>query len=530
MQHPSPPQPAYPSPPPWAHQPGAPVPPQPGAPGVPAFTAPQVDPAVLAIGPAAVAIPSVIGLLLAVILGSSSTVGSFGNPVQVALTLAGMTFGAPLEADTGIGGFSATMPVPVALALSLGLAFWWSRRLEGRRRSTSVGAVFAAAVVPGAIAGVLTMALTFFGRITEGSGLSRVTTGAHPLLGFLGALFWVSIAAVLGRWTVAGSPKPFADKLSPLAQARVRGAVRSAVTYAVLSAAAGSLMLLVYGLTVDVKAGLATFVWLLPFGGMIATEFVGGVPVSGGGSLLGSSRSSRTELVTVVSPIIPPWVLLLALIPLAILLGVGLRHGTMRQSPGRIDWRDSLLTGALLTMIYLPVNLYTKLDLSGGMGLFGGSVNAGIQAGLGFLLMFLAGALIPVIGAYVAPLVGALAEAVSRIQPNPVLPTVVPVPVPAPAPSAAWPAQPPPYAVPPQYPSPFGTPPQAQAASPQAAWPPQAQAASPQAAWPPQAQAAPPQAAWPPQTAPWAPAPAEPPAQQAAPLEAPHREPQPPSA
>ena len=522
MPHPSPhtayPQPS--SPPPWAHQPGAAVPPQHGAPGIPAFTPPQVDPGILAIGPVSVAVPFVVGLLLVLIEGSNSTLESFGNPFQRALTFVGMAFGAPLEADTGVGGLSVTVPVPIALALSFGLALWWSRRLERRKPSTSARAAVAAALVPGAIAGLLTMALTFFGRISEGSGLNRVTTGAHPLLGFLGALFWVSLAAILGRWTVVGSPKPLADKLSPLAQARIRGSARSVLTYAVLSAAAGSLMLLIYGLTLDVKTGLAAFVWLLPFGGMIATEFVGGVPLSGSGSGLGSSRTSRSELVTVVSPIIPPWVLVLALVPLAVLLAVGLRHGTMRQSSGRVDWRDSLMTGALLTAIYLPVNLYTKIDLNGGLGLFGGSVSGGIQAGLGFLMMFLAGALIPVIGTYVTPFVGALAAAVSRIRPNPDLPTLLPTP--ASVLSAPWGVQQPPYAAPPQYPSPFGTPPQAQAAP--------AQYPSPFGT-PPQAQAAPSQAPWPPQAAPWASPPGHQSAQPVAPPEpSPHQEPQPPSA
>ena len=527
MPQPGVPHAAYPQPPAspqWAAQPGTPgapgTPPQPGAPGAPgapAFTPPNVDPAMLAIGPVAVAIPFVLGLLLVVIAGSRSSIGSFGNALQGALATVGMTFGAPLEADAGFGGVSVNVPVPIALALALGFVFWWSRRLERAKTSTSVGAVFIAALVPGAIAGVLTMALTFFGRISEGSGSNRVTTGANPLLGFLGALFWVSVAALIGRWLVVGSPKPFADKLSPFGRARARGAMRSALTYAGLSAAAGSLIIFVWAFFNDIKNGLTAFLWLLPLGGMIITEFVGGVPLSGGGTFVGSSRTSRSELVTVVSPSIPPWVLLLSLIPLVILVSVGLRHGTMRQSPGRVDWLDSLLTGAFLTAIYLPINLYTKLDLSGGVGAFGGSAGGGIQAGLAFLMMFVAGALIPVIGAYLAPLLGGVAAAVSRIKPDPALPTGMPAPAQAPAAPAApapWGGQQQPYAAPPQFP---GQPPQFPGQPPQA---------SPFGA---PAQPAPPQAPWQPQAAPWAPAPADP-FQQGSTPPPPHHDPQSPPA
>ena len=108
--------------------------------------------------------------------------------------------------------------------------------------------------------------------ISEGSGTSRVTTGANPLLGFLGALFWVSVAALIGRWLVVGSPKPFADKLSPFGRARARGAMRSALTYAGLSAAAGSLIIFVWAFFNDIKNGLTAFLWLLPLGGMIITD------------------------------------------------------------------------------------------------------------------------------------------------------------------------------------------------------------------------------------------------------------------
>ena len=485
---------SHPVSPPFSQQAGAPA-----APSAPTYTAPNIDPAVVGIGLAAVAIPFVLGLLLVVVAGSRSTIGSIGNSLQAALATVGMTFGAPLEADSGFAGLSVNVPVPIALALSLGLVFWWSRRLERAKSSASVGSVFAGALVPAAIAGVLTMALTFFGRISEGSGTSRVTTGANPLLGFLGALFWVSIAALLGRWLVQGSPKPFADKMSPFARARARGAMRSALTYAGLSAAAGSLVIFVASFFTDIANGLTAFVWLLPFGGMLVTEFVGGVPLSGGGSLVGSSRASRSELITVVTPGIPPWVLLLSLIPLAILVSVGLRHGAMRQSPGRVDWLDSALTGTFLTAIYLPINLYTKLDLSGGGGLFGGNIGGGIQAGLGFLMMFIAGALIPVIGAYVAPMVGGFATAVAGIKPDPVLPTGLPPQ--AQAPTASWGGQPQPYAAQQQFPGQAPMPPQAPPA-----WAP-AEPAPPQ--FPAQPQASPfgsqpqPQAPWAPQTAPW---------------------------
>ncbi len=381
---------------------------------------------VLLMGPAALAAIA----LTAVVLGIA---GQFVAPksaspylmasVHSPWSILGMTFGAPVVwGIPGDPGFFT--PFPLGLALAVLLVGRWSRRLEQEHPSATAGALVGQAAIPAAVAAVITMVMTWIGTQAFNADEFGYSQAPDPLTALLLAGFWILAAGLAGRWLVVGSPKLPSGMLSASARARVQGAARSALTHVVVSAVVGSAALAVV-LWRDYMHGVAgdlvTLVWSLPIGGIALTEYFTGIPLL---RAMSGEVGKRSESIGVWSS--GPATVAFALIPLAALLVVGLRHGAMRARPGRLDGLDCLVTGAMFVAVYVPINAYAQVDAAAPIGhlpipISGLAVNQLPAA----LVMFVVGALVPVVGAFVAPRLGRLTASVAKRYAAP------PVPIPA---------------------------------------------------------------------------------------------------
>lgn len=380
---------------------------------------------VLLMGPAALVAIAVLaivftiaGNLVAPRSASPYLMGSVHSP----WSMLGTTFGAPVYwgSPADIGFFT---PFPLGLAVAVLVVGRWSYLLERERKSPTVGALVGAAAVPAAFAAFITMFLAWIGTRQVNADSFGVSEAPDPMAAFLLAGFWILSAGLVGRWLVVGSPKLPAALLGPQARARVRGAARSALTHLVVSAILGSAALAVVLWREPMHAlpgDLVTLLWSLPIGGIVLTEYLTGIPLlrSTSGEVISGSLAIEVEGVWSSGPA----VVVFALVPLAALVIVGLRHGAMRERPGRLDALDCLVTGAMFVAAYVPINAYAKVDNGAPIGhlpypLAGITVHQ-LPAGL---VMFVVGALVPVIGAFVAPrLSGLTARVTSRYAAPPV--------------------------------------------------------------------------------------------------------------
>ncbi len=407
-----------------------------GADGADAAQSPTLEPerfkqtaSVLLMGPAALGVVAVAAVVLGI--AASLLTREALNPYLMASvhspwSIFGVTFGAPVlwgsPEDTGF--FS---PFPLGLALAVLLVGIWSRRLERSHPSTTSGALIGAAAIPAFLVALVTMLLAWVGTRQGDPDRFGMTEAPDPTTAFLAAGLWIFAAGLIGRWLVSGSPKLPAALLSVTARATVRGAVRSALTHATLSAVVGSALLAIVlwlDRTESFPSDLVTWVWSLPIGGIVLMEYFTGVPLlrSTSGEVISSSQSIEVDGVWSSGPAAVAFVL----IPLAALLVVGLRHGAMRARPGRLDGLDCLVTGAMFVAVYVPINAYAQVDAAAPIGhlpipISGLAVNQLPAA----LVMFVVGALVPVVGAFVAPRLGRLTASVAKRYAAP------PVPIPA---------------------------------------------------------------------------------------------------
>ncbi|MEI2827785.1 MAG: hypothetical protein V9F04_16385 [Dermatophilaceae bacterium] len=379
---------------------------------------------VLLMGPAALAAVGVVALVSSVagnLVAPKSASPYLMASVQSPWSMLGMTFGAPVLWG-GPGGTVFFSPFPLGLAVAVLLVGRWSYRLEQGHPSASGGALLGAAAIPATFAALITMFLAWIGGRESNADSWGVSAGPDLMTAFLSAGLWILVAGLAGRWLVVGSPKLPSGLISASGRARVRGATRSALTHLVLSAVVGSAALAV-GLWGDPMASFAsvlvTMLWSIPVGGIVVTEYFTGIPLlrSTSGEAI---RSASTEVDGVWSS--GPAAVVFALLPLAVLLIVGLSHGAMRQRPGRLDALDCLVTGAMFVAVTVPINAYAQLDSGAPIGhlpqLVSGLAVHRLPAAL---VMFAVGALVPVIGAFLAPrLSGLTARVTSRYAGAPV--------------------------------------------------------------------------------------------------------------
>ena len=373
--------------------------------------------ALAAIGVLAVAF-SIAGNLVAPKSASPYLMASVQSP----WSMLGMTFGAPVYwgSPSDIGFFT---PFPLGLAVAVLLVGRWSFRLEQTHPSKTASGLWGAAAVPAAIAAFFTMFLAWVGTRRFNADSFGESVAPDPMAAFLLAGFWILAAGLIGRWLVVGSPKLPAALLRAPARARVRGAARSALTHVVLSAALGAAALAVVlwqDYTHGVVGDLVTWLWSLPIGGIVLMEYFTGVPLlrSTSGEVISSSQSIQVEGVWSSGPA----ALVFALIPLAALVIVGLRHGAMRERRGRIDVFDCLVTGLMFVAVYVPINAYAKVDAGAPIGHLPYPISGiAIHQLPAALVMFVVGALVPAVGAVLAPrLRGLTTRVTSRYAAPPV--------------------------------------------------------------------------------------------------------------
>ena len=394
---------------------------------------------VLIMGPAALAAVGVVALVSSVagnLVAPKSASPYLMASVQSPWSMLGMTFGAPVLWG-GPGGTVFFSPFPLGLAVAVLLVGRWSYRLEQGHPSASGGALLGAAAIPATFAALITMFLAWIGGRESNADSWGVSAGPDLMTAFLLAGVWILVAGLAGRWLVVGSPKLPSGLVSASGRARVRGATRSALTHLVLSAVIGSAALAV-GLWRDPMTSFAsvlvTILWSIPVGGIVVTEYFTGIPLlrSTSGEAI---RSASIEVDGVWSS--GPAAVVFALLPLAVMLIVGLRHGAMRQRPGRLDALDCLVTGAMFVAVTVPINAYAQLDSGAPIGRLPQLVSGlAVHQVPAALVMFAVGALVPVIGAFLAPRLSGLTTRVASRYAG------APVPIHAAAPAVASAASP----------------------------------------------------------------------------------------
>lgn len=381
------------------------------------------------VGIAAFVAAWLVGWVLSGLAGLLTTVPAeswFTQVVRSPFNLPGLALGSPLYIGEDSLRSSFAAPLPVALAAALAIVGLWSYRSERILPSASGVTLLGRAALPAAITSTLTMVSSFIGGQFFLDPIDGSPAGPDPLVSFLAAFSWIGAAALLGRWLVVGSPKPGAGRRSLERRSLIRGAMRSALTHVVLSCGVGWVVLTL-ALLMDPIArapeALTVAMWSLPMGGAIVMEFMSGVPLRR--PIPGESIRALGEAELTFVWTDRWWWPLLVLIPVFVLLVVAVRHAAMRVSPRRVDRRDCLLTGGLFAGCYLPINFYLQVDGAAAVGVSAFTYGTGIQQGRAFVAMFVAGALVPVLAAYLAPHLkgGAWQRAVS-VYAGPALPLV----------------------------------------------------------------------------------------------------------
>jgi hypothetical protein len=361
---------------------------------------------------------------------AKSTATDFGglapDGFRLGLWLFAACFGSPLtghfseDADTGLGQVSLAVHVPLALqlAVSLGLVGYLSWRAERARPSTGRAGLTVAALCTAVVTAVFafiaakasplsgsahTEELSATGRL----GIAAVRAGVSTLLlAFLAAFLARSILA--DRLTLFSISRPLRRAVEP--------PLRMAATYLLVATTVGSGYALITLMLSGGPIGGSLGLWAVeqPLLGLAAAQFGSMVPLKW--SVIGfDGLDGRSE--SLLSHDVSAWYLLYLLIPLIAMLLAGVRFTLNRISGTSPPWRDAAMTGAALALVIALVDWYfrvrvTQTRVGSVLNLY---VDAAAESTGGFdgfvaiLPAFVTGALIPILGWWLTPLLVARA-------------------------------------------------------------------------------------------------------------------------
>jgi hypothetical protein len=359
---------------------------------------------------------------------------------RVGAWLFGLGFGAPLtfvaggsasSYGSGSVGVNIHLPVPlIMLVAGVVTAALTVRSQRARPVLEPAGALVAAgcaAVVPAVVGLVTALAsATSSGasgtRIFAGNaqlGLSTLPATAYPAL----VVFTVS---ALARFGAGGVRVP-----AGLVQAGIGPALRAVGDYLLLTAALTSIVALAVALVDTSSVGPVLGGWLLtlPGLGLLAAQLAAFAPLemsgasggslSGVGSLLssaglsgGSGSAAASKSVTLYGGPAPAWTWLLLVIPVVGIVVAGIRYTLRRPASTTAPVGAAVLTGLVLAAVLFVLDLYLRFGGSAAgqastsaLGGASGSGAGGIGIGaLGYLSALVVGALVPLVGWVLTPM------------------------------------------------------------------------------------------------------------------------------
>jgi hypothetical protein len=380
-----------------------------------------------------------IAAVLAAVVSGATGAATSGFPLgRMGAWFFGLGFGAPLVLEAGgsassfgSGSVGASLHVPIPLILAMACAVTVSLTVRFQRSRPivePVGVLVAsgcAAVVPLVVGMIDALA----SQTSSGASALIFTGSAHAGLSVLAATLYpaliVFLVSAAARCAAGGVRVPAAFE-----NLGVGPALRAVGDYLLFTAGLASVVVLVAMLLELPSVGAAFGIWLLMFpglgllgaqltafaplhlGGSTAGSLTGSGPLFGGGGLPsgGGSLGGSTSF-SLYGGALPAWAPLLLLIPMLGLVVAGLRY-TLRRPPAvTAPCAGSAVTGLAMVVVTFGLDRYLEFGgsaagsastsaLGGASG--GGAGGIGIGA-LGYLSAFVVGALIPLVGWLLTP-------------------------------------------------------------------------------------------------------------------------------